>query len=118
MGEQTGYTMARATPCLFFYFLFLKCMFLQCVCLCVYVCVFVCVCRYKSTSIEPWSGRGTAVGVASADCMREEHQQIMEEQDKGLEHLSQGIRRQKKMGLAMQDEIKEQNGTAMIMVVV
>ena len=67
--------------------------------------------RYKSTDIVPWSGRGGGgVGVTTTDYMREEQHQIIAEQDQGLEHLSRGLRKQQKMGLAMQDEIQDHIG--------
>lgn len=59
--------------------------------------------------MEPWSGGGGA-GVGTADDIREQHHQIMDEQDKGLEQLSHGLRKQQRMGYAMQDEIQEHNG--------
>ena len=38
-----------------------------------------------------------------------EQQQIIDEQDEGLEQLSKALRNQRKMGLDMQDNIQEQN---------
>ena len=44
------------------------------------------------------------------DRIRAQHQEMISEQDAGLEELSRAARSQQKMGLAMQDEIKEHNG--------
>lgn len=71
--------------------------------------------RYNSTGIDPWEGGGASQGPGSAhrmtvDQIRTEQQQLINEQDKGLDELSKALRRQQQMGLDMQDEIKEHNG--------
>ena len=45
------------------------------------------------------------------DQIRAEQQQIINDQDRGLDELSKALRRQQQMGLDMQDEIQEHNGT-------
>ncbi len=44
------------------------------------------------------------------DEIRREQQEMITEQDQGLENLSKALRRQAEMGLAMQGEITEHNG--------
>ena len=71
--------------------------------------------RYNSTGLDPWEGDGAGIGPGSAqrmsvDQIRAEQQQIIDDQDKGLDELSKALRRQQKMGLDMQDEIQEHNG--------
>lgn len=61
--------------------------------------------RYKSTAY----GRGGAMGVGSVGEIRSQQQEIVTEQDEGLESLSRGLRSQQRMGLAMQDEVQDQN---------
>ena len=76
--------------------------------------------RYNSTGLDPWEGGGASPGPGSAqrmsvDQIRAEQQQIIDEQDKGLDALSKALRRQQQMGLDMQDEITEHNGMAVHM---
>ncbi|XP_064406020.1 syntaxin-8-like [Halichondria panicea] len=61
-------------------------------------------------STEPWEGGapGTAQRL-SMDEIRREQQEMITEQDQGLENLSKALRRQAEMGLAMQGEITEHN---------
>ncbi len=59
------------------------------------------------------TGEGAGPGSAqrlSLDEIRQEQQQMISEQDKGLENLSRALRRQAEVGMAMQDEITEHNG--------
>ncbi len=65
----------------------------------------VCVGRYESTRIEPWSS-----DIPTASLLRREQDEIIMEQDEGLESLSQGLKRQQNMARDMQDEIKNQSG--------
>ena len=44
------------------------------------------------------------------DQIRAEQQQMIDDQDRGLDELSKALRRQQQMGLDMQDEIQEHNG--------
>ena len=48
---------------------------------------------------------------ATAEDIRMQQQDMIREQDKGLERVSNALRHQQRVGLAMQDEVKEQNGT-------
>lgn len=50
------------------------------------------------------------MGVGSVGEIRSQQQEIVTEQDEGLESLSRGLRSQQRMGLAMQDEVQDQNG--------
>ena len=45
-----------------------------------------------------------------ADRIRAGHQEIIAQQDEGLEQLSKALRNQQKMGRDMQDEVQEHNG--------
>ncbi len=47
---------------------------------------------------------------SEADRIRSQQQEMIGEQDVGLKELSRAAKSQQKMGLAMQDEIQEQNG--------
>ena len=72
--------------------------------------------RYNSTGLDPWEGGGAGAGPGAAqrmsvDQIRAEQQQIIDDQDRGLDELSKALRRQQQMGLDMQDEIQEHNGT-------
>lgn len=60
-------------------------------------------------------GGGGAVGGAfsSPDRIRMHQDEILNQQDEGLEELSRALRNQQTMGVAMQDEIQEQNGACM-----
>lgn len=49
--------------------------------------------------------------MGTADEIRMQQHEIIKEQDEGLEHLSKALRGQQRVGLAMQDEVQEQNGT-------
>lgn len=49
----------------------------------------------------------------TAEEIRQHQQEMIQEQDEGLEHLSKGLRNQQRMGLAMQDEVQDQNGKKM-----
>ncbi len=62
-------------------------------------------------STEPWEGGtpGSAQRL-SIDEIRLEQQEMITQQDQGLENLSKALRRQASMGLAMQGEITEHNG--------
>ena len=44
------------------------------------------------------------------DQIRAEQQQMIDDQDRGLDELSKVLRRQQKMGLDMHDELQEHNG--------
>ena len=73
--------------------------------------------RYRSTGIEPYHGGGVASGVgggaeviSEAERIRAQQQEMISEQDEGLMELSRAAKHQRQMGLAMQDEVKEQNG--------
>ena len=61
--------------------------------------------RYESTRIEPWSSEVPVAGE-----LRQEHDRIIQEQDKGLEDLSKGLKRQQHIARDMQGEIKNQYG--------
>ena len=57
-------------------------------------------------------GLGAGPGLASRmneDEIRTQQKQIIAEQDKGLDALSAALRRQRKIGLAIQDEVSEHN---------
>lgn len=72
--------------------------------------------RYNSTGMDPWDERGGAShgpGSAhrmSADEIRAQQQMIIDEQDQGLDEISKALRRQRDLGLAIQDEVGEHNG--------
>ncbi len=78
---------------------------------------YTCVYRYNSTGLDPWEGGGAGGGAGpgaaqrmSVDQIRAEQQEMIDDQDKGLDELSKVLRRQQQMGLDMQDEIQEHNG--------
>ena len=54
--------------------------------------------------------RYNSTGLSTADQIRLGQQEIIDQQDEGLEHLSKALRNQQRMGHDMQDEIQEQNG--------
>lgn len=65
--------------------------------------------------MDPWEGGGATHGPGSAqrlslDEIRTQQQDMIGEQDKGLDHLSRALRRQQEVGLAIQGEITEHNG--------
>ena len=69
--------------------------------------------KYRSTNLDPWEGGGAGPGAAqrmSLDEIRQQQENMIAEQDQGLENLSRALRRQQEVGLAMQDEITEHNG--------
>ena len=64
-------------------------------------------------NLDPWEGGGAGPGAAqrmSLDEIRQQQQDMITEQDHGLENLSRALKRQQEVGLAMQDEITEHNG--------
>lgn len=66
--------------------------------------------RYSSTAIRARGMGGAREGMGTADEVRSQQQEIIKEQDKGLEKLSKQLRGQQRKGVAMQDEVQEQNG--------
>ena len=72
-----------------------------------------------TTGLDPWEGDGATHGPGSAqrlsmDEIRSQQQDMIAEQDKGLDHLSRALRRQQEVGLAIQGEITEHNGQCTI----
>jgi syntaxin 8 len=64
---------------------------------------------YQAVDVDGWGG-GPGVGQRlSPEEVRVQQQAVIAEQDRGLDQLSQALRRQREVGLAINDEVEDQN---------